>query len=222
MAKLLTVSVSKAQTRTYAHPADDRQSEWVSGIFKQAITGAVWVGKINIAGDQQADLKNHGGEHQPVMAYSAEHYALWRDELPDIAWVHGGFGENFTISGQDEKTVCIGDVYAVGGVRLEVSAPRFPCWKLARRWNQKDLTARVDDNHRSGWYLRVLEEGEVDAGMDIELVSHPYPDLSIYSLHQVFDDFEDFADVAQTFAACPALKPSLAAYLTKKLAALKR
>jgi len=107
-------------------------------------------------------------------------------------------------------------------VRLEVSAPRFPCWKLARRWGQKDLTARVDDNHRSGWYLRVLQEGYIQAGMDIELVSRPYPDLSIYSLHQIFDSFEDFTDVAETFAACPALKPSLAAYITKKLAALQR
>lgn len=221
MAKLLTISVSAAQTLTHQHPSDDRESEWTSGIFKQPVDGAVWVGKLNIAGDQQADLKNHGGEHQPVMAYSAEHYDLWRAELPDIAWVNGGFGENFTISGQDEKTVCIGDIYAVGDVRLEVSGPRFPCWKLARRWDQKDLTARVDNNHRSGWYMRVLTEGEVSANTDIELLSRPYPQLSIYSVHQVFDDLEDFTDVAAELAACPAFKPSLAAHLTKKLAALK-
>lgn len=220
MAKLLTISVSVAQTRTHHHASDGRESEWTSGIFKQPVTGSVWVGKINVEGDQQADLKNHGGEHQPVMVYSAEHYDLWRAELPDIAWVHGGFGENFTISGQDEKTVCIGDIYAVGDVRLEVSAPRFPCWKLARRWNQVDLTARVDANNRSGWYLRVLNEGHVEAGMDVTLLERPYPQFSIYSVHQVFDDLADFPDVAAELAKCPAFKPSLATRLGQKLAAL--
>lgn len=222
MATLLTISVSSAQTRIHHYPHDNRESEWTSGIFKQPVTGAVWVGKLNITGDQQADLKNHGGEHQPVMAYSAEHYDLWRAELPDIPWVHGGFGENFTISRLDETTVCIGDIYAVGDVRLEVSAPRFPCWKLARRWNQVDLTARVDANHRSGWYLRVLTEGYAEAGLEVTLLERPYPQFSIYSVHQVFDALDDFSDVATELVTCPAFKPSLSAHLAKKLAALQR
>jgi MOSC domain-containing protein YiiM len=222
MATLLTLSVSPARTFTHHHHDDGRQSEWTSGIFKQAVQGKVWVGTLNIAGDQQADLKNHGGEHQAVMAYSAEHYALWRAELPDIPWTHGGFGENFTIAGQDERTVCIGDVYAIGAVRLQVSAPRFPCWKLARRWQHKELAARVDANLRSGWYLRTLQEGEVEAGMTIERIERPYPQFSIYSVHQVFDDFDDFVDVAEQLADCPAFKPSLRQLLSKKLAERSR
>lgn len=217
MATLLTVSVSKAETRTQIRENDGREREWTSGTFKRPVEGAVWVGKINLAGDEQADLKNHGGEHQPVMAYSAEHYDLWRTELPDTPWVHGGFGENFTISGHDEKTVCIGDVYAVGSVRLEVSAPRFPCWKLSRRWDMIDLSARVDENYRSGWYMRVLDEGEVQAGMTVERLARPYPTLTIYAVHQILDDLETFRAEALELADCPALKPGLAAHIRRKL-----
>lgn len=216
-ATLVSVNVSLAQARVHHHAKDDRESEWTSGIFKQPVQGAVWVGRLNLDGDQQADLKNHGGEHQAVMAYSAEHYDLWRAELPDIPWVYGGFGENFTISGLDEKTVCIGDVYTVGDARLEVSAQRLPCWKLARRWDTKDLTARVEDNKRSGWYMRVLQEGAVEAGQRVRLVARPYPTLTIYAVHQIVDAIEDLPEAAAELAACPVFKPSFAQYVRGKL-----
>ncbi|MCU0476072.1 MAG: MOSC domain-containing protein [Anaerolineae bacterium] len=219
-AKLVSVNVSLALTRVHQHVKDDRESEWTSGIFKQPVAGQVHVGRLNLAGDQQADLKNHGGEHQAVMAYSAEHYDLWRAELPDTAWAYGGFGENFTISGQDEHSVCIGDVYTVGDARLEVSAQRLPCWKLARRWDMKDLTARVERNKRSGWYMRVLQEGAVEAGMSVRLVARPYPNLTIHTVHTVIDSMEDHAETAAELAACPAFKPSFAAYVRAKLDAL--
>ena len=95
-------------------------------------------------GDGQADRKNHGGPYRAVLGYSADHYPVWREDLdmPDLPY--GAFGENFTIAGLDEESVALGDVFRVGDqVVLQVSQPRAPCWKLARRWEIKDLTARV-------------------------------------------------------------------------------
>ena len=116
---------------------------------------------MGIAGDQQADRENHGGLDKAVLAYSADHYAFWRVHLnlPDMP--HGGFGENLTIAGLDESSVCIGDRWQAGNVVFEVSQPRQPCWKMGRRWNIADLPKQVIQNGKSGWYLRVLVEGEL-------------------------------------------------------------
>ena len=114
-----------------------------------------------------------------MLAYCAEHYSDWIDELdlPDMPY--GGFGENLTISGLNERSVCIGDTFAIGEVRLRVSQPRQPCWKLARRWKVKDLPLRVNSKRNPGWYLRVLQGGELLAGTPVEVVDRPYPDWTV-------------------------------------------
>ncbi|MFD1427439.1 MOSC domain-containing protein YiiM [Kroppenstedtia sanguinis] len=105
-----------------------------------------------------------------MLAYAASHYEMWRRQ-PDLPGIGpGGFGENFTISHQDEDRVCIGDIYQVGEARIQVSQPRIPCWKLDRRWGVKGLAKRVGDSGTSGWYLRVLKEGRVAAGQTMERV----------------------------------------------------
>ena len=101
--------------------------------------GKVWLDRCNLFGDGQADLKNHGGHEKAVLAYSVDHYPDWRIELNHRELPYGAFGENFTIEGLAEKSVCIGDTYVAGDVRLQVSQPRQPCWKISRRWQIKDL-----------------------------------------------------------------------------------
>src|SRR5277367_3306676 len=135
---------------------------WATGFFKNQVDGPVFVSTTNLAGDGQADLKNHGGIDKAVLAYSANHYPKWRDELrmPDMPC--GAFGENLTIAGFNEESVCIGDIVRIGGVTFEVSQPRQPCWKLARRWRMHELVGFVVRNGRTGWYLRVLEEGWIE------------------------------------------------------------
>ena len=152
---------------------------WTSAIFKRRLEGPVAVGAEGLAGDRQADLVNHAGPDKAICAYAAGHYAAWdaelRPMLGDGAFGEGAFGENLTIQGLDEGSVCIGDVFAVGReVVVQVSQPRQPCWKLARKWRLKDLTARAVANGRTGWYFRVVRPGTVGGGDAVQLLERPH------------------------------------------------
>ena len=133
------------------------EEPWTTGIFKTTVCGPVWLGKLNLAGDAQADLSVHGGIHKAVNVYPSEHYSYWRQDihLPDMPY--GAFGENFTTYGLLEDEVCIGDMFGIGDAVVQVSQPRQPCWKLERRWGIKDFVIRIKETGRIGWYLRVSE-----------------------------------------------------------------
>lgn len=167
------------------HGADTISDQpWQSGIFKQPVVGRVWLDTLNLTGDGQQDVKNHGGPFRAVLAYAAAHYPVWRADLQrDL--LYGSFGENFTVSGLDESTVCLGDVYTVGEARVQVAQPRYPCWKLARRNGVADLAARVERNGWGGWYNRVLQTGYVQAGDVYERLERPYPQYSIAFLNDL-------------------------------------
>jgi MOSC domain-containing protein YiiM len=175
------VSIQVGQPTTYTHEgtADGKSRSWTTAFFKTPIATSVRVGELGVEGDEQADRKNHGGLDKAVLAYSADHYAYWREHLSLAEMPFGGFGENLSIAGCEESTVCIGDKWRAGSVVFEVSQPRQPCWKMARRWQIVDLPKQVIQNGRSGWYLRVLEAGELTAGMAIELVSRPRPTWTV-------------------------------------------
>ena len=201
--RLLSIQVGKPKRHGTVGSQDDKP--WQSGIFKAAVEGRVRLGSLNLEGDGQADLKNHGGPFRAVLGYSADHYPIWREELnfPDIPY--GAFGENFTISGLDEETVCIGDIYSIGDeVQVQVSQPRMPCWKLARRWNMKDLTARVFDHAWGGWYHQVLSEGYVEGGMSIKLLDRPYPKFPVAYVYALMNEW---MDVPEDVAALTQLEP---------------
>jgi len=166
-----------------ARPLDRR---WLSAFVKHRVDGPLRLNRLNLEGNRVADRKGHGGPDQAVLAYSAEHYPLWRAELGIEEMGPGGFGENFTISGQDELTVHIGDVYRVGGAVLQVSQPRGPCYKISYRWKRPDLLGRCENNGRHGWYLRVLEEGLVEAGDSVQLVERPNPDWTVRRAADVY------------------------------------
>ena len=157
---------------------DEDLPNWRTGFVKTPVAGPVWLGKLNLAGDGQADLQNHGGPDKAVLGYAALHYAQWQVDL-HMQLPYGAFGENFTLDGLSEDTVCIGDVYQIGDAVLQVSQPRGPCWKISRRWGIPDLLARVQNTGRTGWYFRVLQEGGVQAGDAVYPVSRVHPDLSI-------------------------------------------
>lgn len=199
MPKLLAVSVGKPRILT-SSVNDSRKPEWTSAIHKTPVSGAVWVGSINISGDAQADLKNHGGPDQAVLGYCAEHYDYWRSVLPEVDWQYGGFGENLTISRLDEDNVCLGDVYAIGAVRIEVTKPRAPCYKISRRYGIKSLTGLVEETGYHGWYYRVLDEGEITAGMDVELIGRVHPQLSIRRMNEVLNAPEEWPELVRVIA----------------------
>ena len=141
----------------------------LTSIWKTSLQRRVHVGFLNIDGDQQSDLSVHGGRDKAVYVYPSEHYAYWREQLPDFELPWGSFGENFTIEGLLENDVAIGDELDVGTASFVITQPRTPCFKLAIRFGREDMIKRFLRSRRPGFYLRVLREGEVGAGDAIVL-----------------------------------------------------
>lgn len=158
---------------------------WTTAFYKTPVRGLQRIENTGVVGDGQADLKHHGGMDKALLAYCVEHYSLWNDEL-ELGCSFGGFGENLSISGLDETRICIGDQWRLADITLEVSQPRQPCWKLGRRWSNKLLPKLVIQNGRTGWYFRVLQQGDCTAGDKLCLLSRPYPDWNISRANQVF------------------------------------
>ena len=223
MEKPLLVSVQVGMPRNVRMQQQDRADEtsdpttWRTAFYKLPVTGSVHVGKETIAGDGQADLRYHGGEDRPVLGYCADHYALWEKELGYANMPFGGFGENFTIRGMDERTVCLGDRFAVGPIRVEVSQPRQPCSKLARRWQNHDLPALVIKHNRGGWYFRVLEEGAIEAGMPIVLLDRPYPQWTIARAMEVYYHGKNDLESQRSLASLPPLSQQWREHFEKQL-----
>jgi len=158
---------------------------WRSAIWKQPVLVPLDLGVLGLAGDEQANRRVHGGPDKAVCVYSIHHAPWWRETLGVPEWGAGAVGENFTVTGQTETSVCLGDIYEVGSALVQVSQPRSPCRTLARRWERTDLPKRVVQSGRSGWYLRVLREGRVETGMALMLVERPFPDWTIARVNDV-------------------------------------
>ena len=191
-----------------AGAADPLDRPWATGFFKEPVDGPVRVTGTGLVGDGQSDLVNHGCVDKAVLAYSADHYAGWVAELGLAGLPGGAFGENLTIAGLTEGDVCVGDVWRSGGVTLEVSQPREPCWKLARRWRIKDLPARVVKSGRCGWYFRVLVEGAVEAGDACERLARPNPAWTVQRAHGVMHFAKSDAAASLELSAVPGLSVS--------------
>lgn len=218
MPRLLSIQVGKPATYGREDAADPHERLWRTGYFKLPVSGPVFVGQTGLTGDGQADLENHGGIDKAVLAYSAEHYPKWREEFQIADMPFGGFGENLTISGLDETSVCIGDVWQCGPVVLEVSQPRQPCWKTSRRWRMGDLSQRVIATGRSGWYLRVVEEGEIEAGMESALVRRIHPQWTVARANEVLHHRTDDLAAAEELANLPELALSWREIFVARLA----
>lgn len=142
-----------------------------TGIFKEPVDGPVAISKLNLAGDKQADLTVHGGSEKAVYAYPAEHYEYWRNELPQVSFSWGKFGENLTTEGLLEDTLCIGDRLRFGSAVLMATQPRMPCYKLDLRFDRDDMIKRFLTSGRTGFYFSVIEPGEVTVGSKVEILS---------------------------------------------------
>jgi MOSC domain-containing protein YiiM len=206
----IVVSIQVALPQTYGSEAAPGEHDrlWTTAFFKRPITGSVRVNELGLVGDGQADQRFHGGVDKAVLAYSADHFPLWKQKLPHIEWSGGAFGENLTITGLSEPEVCIGDLWQIGSVHFEVSQPRQPCWKLSRRWRVDDLARQVTHNGRSGWYLRVREPGEISAGDSCTLTSRPHPSWTISRAQQVMYFQKNDLAAAAELASLPALAES--------------
>jgi ferredoxin-NADP reductase/MOSC domain-containing protein YiiM/ferredoxin len=145
-----------------------------TGVFKEPVDGPRRVGRLNVEGDGQGDLGGHGGEQRAVFVYQLDSYRYWQRELARDDFVHGQFGENFTVDGLSDDEACIGDRYRIGTAVFEISQPRVTCYRVGIRMDDPRIPALLVSHHRPGFYLRVLEEGEVQAGDGIvELARGP-------------------------------------------------
>ena len=142
-----------------------------TGIWKTPVEGPRMVRRLNIDGDGQGDLNGHGGERRAVFVYQMDSYRYWQNHLGRNDFVYGQFGENFTVDGLPDAEVCIGDRYRIGGALFEVTQPRVTCYRLGIRMNEPEMAALVVKHGRPGFYFRVLEEGEVEAGDEITQVA---------------------------------------------------
>jgi MOSC domain-containing protein YiiM len=172
-----------------------------SGIDKQVRTGKVYCHTLGLVGDEQGDLRVHGGPDKAVHHYPSEHCAAWRAELGPhpLLDAPAAFGENLHSSGLTEADVCLGDRFRVGDALLEVSQARQPCWKLNERFGRPDMAAQVQRTGRTGWYYRVLEEGALWAGADLLLQARPYPEWPLARLLDLL--YRPSLDVAELRAA---------------------
>jgi MOSC domain-containing protein YiiM len=157
-----------------------------TGIFKAPVQNRVRMNRLNLEGDRQADLSVHGGQDKAVYTYPSEHYPFWKNELPgtDLPW--GSFGENLTTAGLLEDDVCLGDRFQIGTAEAAVTQPRIPCFKLNLKFGRDDMVKRFLASRRTGFYLRVLREGEVGAGDEIVRVHRDENRVSISDALKVY------------------------------------
>ena len=189
--------------------ADDQQPRsWTTGMFKHPAAGPIWLGRHNLTGDGQADLVHHGGVDKAVCAYPSEHWMYWRGILTSHRLTGGAFGENFTLEGLTEADVCIGDVFSVGAAVVQISQPRQPCWKLARRWQITDLAVQMERTGFTGWYVRVIQEGMVEPGGRLQLMERPCPEWTIATANRIMHHERNNLAAAERLSLCPLLSAS--------------
>jgi MOSC domain-containing protein YiiM len=195
-----------------------------SGIFKSPVAGAVEVTCDGLAGDCHADRSVHGGVDQALHHYPAEHYPWLAEAFPAAAaaLVPGSIGENLATHGLAESDVHIGDVFAIGAVRLQVSAPRRPFWKIDRRYDVRGLAAHLVATGRVGWYYRVLDGGRLAAGALMERVEHAARAPSIAVFHATLRATRPPLDTLQHFAALEALPAAWRRRLRTRIDWLRR
>lgn len=189
MAKVISLNVGLPRTVYF------RGQAVTTGIFKEPIKGRIKLRRLNLDGDKQADLTVHGGPDKAVYAYPAEHYDYWKKRLPNMKLPWGMFGENFTTEGLLEDQVNIGDVFRIGSSEVVATQPRMPCYKLGVKFGRMDIVKQFMESKLPGIYFRVLKEGEVGPGDEIELISRDANNVTVRDLVQLVTSEGDMATI---------------------------
>lgn len=177
MARLLSVNVGLPREIPW------RGKTVHTAIWKDPVQGRRMVRRLNIDGDRQGDLEGHGGEHRAVFVYQIESYRYWQDRFGRSDFTHGQFGENFTVDGLSDDEVCVGDRYRIGEALFEVTQPRVTCYRVGIRMNEPQMAALLTSSGKPGFYLRVLQEGEVESGDEIVKVAEGPEHMSVAEIN---------------------------------------
>jgi MOSC domain-containing protein YiiM len=209
--KLISLNVARPRLTLYKGTTIN------TGIFKQPVSGPVFLRTLNLDGDRQADLSVHGGPNKAVYGYPSEHYSFWRQELPgmDLPW--GMFGENFTTEGLAEHDLHVGDRLQIGSAIVMVRQPRTPCYKLAAKFQRDDMLDHFLESGRSGFYFSVEQEGTVAAGDSFEFLSREQNAITIEEMNRLFVTDKHNHVLLEKAIASPALPESWRDYLAKRL-----
>ncbi|MBI3566047.1 MAG: MOSC domain-containing protein, partial [Elusimicrobia bacterium] len=199
--RLVSVNVSLGRTVRW------KGRDVETGIFKEPVEGPVRVGRMNLEGDRQSDLRVHGGEYKAVYAYSADDYGRWRREL-GRALPFGAFGENLTIEGLLEEEVCVGDRFRIGTAVLEAVQPRFPCFKLGLKFEDDSIVERFLDGGRWGVYFRVVDEGVLRAGDEVAPVRRDPARFPVPEMLRLASSKTPSAEALERALAAESLPPS--------------
>jgi MOSC domain-containing protein YiiM/ferredoxin-NADP reductase len=178
-----------------------------TAIWKAPVQGRCRVRRLNLDGDGQGDLSGHGGEQRAAFVYQMGAYRYWQERLGRNDFVHGQFGENFTVDGLADDEVCIGDRYRIGTALFEVTQPRVTCYRVGIRLNQPQMPALLTSSGRTGFYFRVLEEGEVGAGDEILQVARGPQGLSVAQVNALLYSSQHPRDQLERALQIPALSP---------------
>jgi ferredoxin-NADP reductase/MOSC domain-containing protein YiiM len=194
-----------------------------TGIWKAAVEGPRTVRRLNVDGDGQGDLKGHGGEHRAVYVYQLDSYRYWRDQMRRDDFTFGQFGENFTVEGLGDDEVCIGDRYRIGSALFEVTQPRVTCYRVGIRMDEPRMAALLVAHGRPGFYLRVLEEGDVRAGDDVMKIAIGHEAMTVADVNALLylngrHDVEQLRRALRIPALSPGWQASLRALLDEELA----
>ena len=194
----------------------DESGPWRSSIFRELVEGPVELSAQGLAGDRVADTGNHGlPGYQQVCCHPLAHYTFWNERL-GLGLRPGNVGENWTLENADEAAICIHDIYRVGSATVQVSIPRVPCHKQAKRVGHADWTKLTIDELRTGFYLRVLEPGVVQAGDEWELVERSLPWATVTALNAASYRGGDVQEI-ERFLSIPRLHPGWLARFKRRL-----
>jgi MOSC domain-containing protein YiiM len=179
-----------------------------TGIFKSPVRKRVQMREFNLDGDRQADLTVHGGRDKAVYAYPSEHYEYWKRQFPDVGFPWGSFGENLTTQGLVEGAVHLGDRFVIGKSEVVVTQPRIPCFKMNIKFQRDDMIKRFLASRRSGFYFRVLGEGEVGAGDEITRVYEDENRVSVADALSLYLGVSESAELRARALRVPYLSSS--------------
>ena len=192
-----------------------------TGIFKEPVVGRIKVRQLNLDGDRQADLTVHGGPEKAIYVYPAEYYAYWRKEFPEMELPFGMFGENFTVEGLDER-VNIGDQFSIGSTKVMVTQPRMPCYKLGIKFQRDDILKRFLTSGLTGFYLSVLQEGEVETGDAITRIKRDENGITVEDITQLYAFDRQNIAMLQRAVAVEALPEGWREYFQERIEDLSR
>ncbi len=214
ISKVVSLQIGKIRTIK-----DDtmKEKQWITGSYKEPVSNIRDVSFDGFIDDEVSDLVHHGGEHKAIFANSLLNYSKWEEYL-DTKLTYGALAENLTLDNIDEEDVCIGDIHKIGTVTLEVSQPREPCWKISKKHNNKTFTKNIYDTGRTGWYYRVLEEGQIKQNDTVEFLRRIENPITILKANEVLRNPQANIELANQLTNLDVLGEPFRKSLNKKLA----